>query len=177
MPDYIQNTILRFRPNYLLSTRQAARTHGIYVPPLYGSKLPQLATENTTTLLTELQKTEIQAIVGTIFYYARAVDPSPLIVAYEITSQQAAPTQAVLKAANRLLSYCAAHRTGSTTFHACDMALHGFSDASYLSQSHARSIEGVFLFLGNFKRSSTIIPCIVASAGEAEYAALFAVGQ
>jgi hypothetical protein len=65
--------------------------------------------------------------------------------------------------------------------------LHGFSDASYLSRSHARSVAGAYLFLGNFNKTtqingpihvfSTIIPCIVASAGEAEYAALFALGQ
>ena len=187
MPGYIQKTLLRFRPQYLLPTHRAARTPGIYVPPLYGSKLPQMATEDTTNLLSASQKTEIQAIVGTILYYARAVDPSLLPVANEIASQQAAPTQAVLKAASRLLSYCAAHRNGSTTFHACDMCLHGFSDASYLSRSYARSVAGGYLFLGNYNRPtqingpihvfSTIIPCIVASAGEAEYAALFAVGQ
>jgi hypothetical protein len=187
MPGYIQKTLLRFRPNYLLPTHRSARTPGIYVPPIYGSKLPQLATEDTTDFLTAVQKTEIQAIVGTILYYARAVDPSLLPVANEIASQQAAPTQAVLKAANRLLSYCAGHRTGSITFHGCDMCLHGFSDASYLSRSHARSVAGAYLFLGNFNKPtqingpihvfSTIIPCIVASAGEAEYAALFALGQ
>jgi hypothetical protein len=115
------------------------------------------------------------------------MDPSLLPVANEIASQQAAPTQAVLKAANRLLSYCAAHRTGSITFHACDMCLHGFSDASYLSRSYARSVAGAYLFLGNFNCPtqingpihvfSTIIRCIVASASEAEYAALFALGQ
>ncbi len=142
MPGYIQKTLQRFRPHYLIANHRAARTPGIYVPPLYGSKLPQMATEDTTHLLTDLQKTEIQAIVGTILYYARAVDPSLLPVANEIASQQAAPTQAVLKAANRLLSYCAAHRNGSITFHACDMCLHGFSDASYLSRSYARSVAG-----------------------------------
>jgi hypothetical protein len=143
MPGYIQKPLQRFRPQYLLPKHHAARTPGIYVPPLYGSKIPQMATEKeTTTLLTDVQKTEIQAIVGTILYYARAVDPSLLPVANEIASQQAAPTQAVLKAANRLLSYCAAHRTGSITFYACDMCLHGFSDAAYLSRSYARSVAG-----------------------------------
>jgi hypothetical protein len=132
MPGYIQKTLQRFfRPNHLLLKHRTARTPGIYVPPLYGSKLLQLATEDTTNFLTDVQKTEIQAIVGTILYYALAVDPSILPVANEIASQQAAPTQAVLKAADRLLSYCAVHRTGSFTFHACDMCLHGFSDASY----------------------------------------------
>jgi hypothetical protein len=64
-------------------------------------------------------------------------------------------------------------------------------DASYLSRSHARSVVGgyFFLVLGNENRPlhhiingathvfSSIIPCIVSSAGEAEYAALFAGAQ
>ncbi len=106
------------------------------------------------------------------------MDPSLLPVANEIASQQAAPTQTVLKAANRLLSYCSGHRTGSITFHACDMCLHGFSDASYLSRSHARSVAGayLYLFLGNFNKPTqingpihvfyTIIPCIVAASAK-----------
>jgi hypothetical protein len=65
--------------------------------------------------------------------------------------------------------------------------LHGHVDASYLSRSHARSVAGAYLFLGDHNLPlkikgaihtfSTIIPCIVASAGEAEYAALFAGAQ
>jgi hypothetical protein len=67
------------------------------------------------------------------------------------------------------------------------MILHVLADASYLSRSHARSVAGAYLFLGNLLQPtkingaihcfSTIIPCVVASAGEAEYAALFAAGQ
>ncbi len=74
----------------------------------------------------------MQAIVGTILYYAGAVDPTLLPIANEIASQQAAPTQAVLKAANRVLSYCAAHLNNAITYHSCDMTLHGLADASYL---------------------------------------------
>jgi hypothetical protein len=64
------------------------------------------------------------------------------------------------------------------------MILHGHVDAFHLSRSHARSVAGAYLVLGDHNLPlkingaihsfSTIIPCIVASAGEAEYAALFA---
>jgi hypothetical protein len=67
------------------------------------------------------------------------------------------------------------------------MILHVLVDASYLSRSHARSVAGAVLFLGDLLQPtkingpihcfSTVIPCVVASAGEAEYAALFAGGQ
>ena len=67
------------------------------------------------------------------------------------------------------------------------MVLHAFADTSYLCRSHARSVAGAIFFLGNqddptringaIHVFSSIIPCVVASAGEAEYAALFAAGQ
>jgi hypothetical protein len=61
------------------------------------------------------------------------------------------------------------------------------ADASYLSLSHARSVVGGYFFFGNEKQPlningakqvfSSIIPCIVSIAIEAEYAALFAGAQ
>jgi hypothetical protein len=132
--------------------------------------------------------TELQAIIGTLLYYARAVDPSLLPIANELTSKQSQPTAAFMHAANRALSYCAGRPNMATTFHECGMILIVYVDASYLSlsRSNARSVVGCIFFLGNQNQStrvngtisviSTIIPCVVASAGEAEYAALFTGG-
>jgi hypothetical protein len=47
--------------------------------------------------------TELQAIIGMLLYYARAVDPTLLTISNELASQQAQPTQRILKAANRAL--------------------------------------------------------------------------
>jgi hypothetical protein len=135
MPGYLEKALARFRLHYLLPSHRAARSPGRYIPPNCGSKLPQLASEDPTDFLSPEQKKEIQAIVGAILYYARAVDHTLLPIANEIASQQAAPTQAVLKAANRVLSYCAAHLNNATTYHSYDMILHGLADASYLSPS------------------------------------------
>ncbi len=116
-----------------------------------------------------------------------STQPSYPIVANEIASQQANPTLKVMQAANRLLSYCTAHRNNAITYHACDMALHIHVDASYLSRSHARSVAGAIFFLGDrlqptkingtIHAMSSIIPCVVASAAETEYAAMFAGAQ
>jgi hypothetical protein len=75
----------------------------------------------------------------------------------------------------------------ATTYHACDMILIVYVDASYFSRSMARSVVGCIFFMGNRNQPtringtisalSTIIPCVVSSAGEAEYAALFIGGQ
>ena len=63
------------------------------------------------------------------------------------------------------------------------MVLHLQSDASYLSRNNARSVSGTIFYTGNISKPefingsvhalSTIIPAVVASAAEAEYAALF----
>jgi hypothetical protein len=185
MPGYINKALQRFRPQYLLPTHRAATTPGKYHAAIYPRI--QLVKKDNSPLLSPTQRMEIQAIVGTLLYYARAVDPSLLPIANEIASQQANPTQKVMTAANRALSYASARRDNCITYYACDMHLFLHVDASYLSRSHARSVVGGYFFLGNENQPlningathvfSSIIPCIVSSAGEAEYAALFAGAQ
>ena len=187
MPDYVTKMLTRFRPQYLVPSHRPALTPGRYIAPIYGLRSPQLTTIDDSELLQPHAVTELQAIVGTLLYYARAVDPSLLPIANEIASRQAHPTTQVLHAANRALSYCAGRRNMAIVYHACDMILHLFVDASYLSRSLARSVVGCYLFLGNINQPtringsitvvSSIIPCVVASAGEAEYAALFTGAQ
>ena len=186
MPGYIRKMLLRFRPQFLLQGHRAPRTPGVYIAPSF-SKKPQIAFIDKSEKLSPTLVTELQAIIGTLLYYARAVDPTLLPIANELASQQANATRRILNAANRALSYCAAHSDNQITYHACDMVLHAFADASYLCRSHARSVAGAIFFLGNHNDPtringaihvfSSIIPCVVASAGEAEYAALFATGQ
>ena len=68
------------------------------------------------------------------------------------------------------------------------MILRVQSDASYLSRSHSRSVVGGLAYLvnadsphnkidGSITSFSNIIGVVVASAAEAEYAALFSAGQ
>jgi hypothetical protein len=118
----------RFRPHYLDTAHRPARTPGRYIAPVFNS--PRLPPESVT---------ELQAIIGTLLHYARAVDPSLLPIANELASKQAQPTAAVMHAANRALSYCAGRPNMATTFHACGMIFTVYVDASYLSRSNAQS--------------------------------------
>ena len=125
----------------------------------------------------------LQEIVGVYLYYARAIDYTMLPAVTAIASEQARPTQQVMDAADRLIAYSAAYPNNRLVFTACDMVLYIQSDASYLSRSQARSVAGGIHYLGNHNSPthingavhvlSTIIPVVVASASEAEYAALF----
>ncbi len=116
---------------------------------------PLILQETANRLHRQVRKTladsshQLQAIIGTLLYYARAVDPTLLPIANELASQQANATRRIFNAANRALSYCAAHSDNQITYHACDMVLHAFANASYLCRSHARSVAGAIFFLGN----------------------------
>jgi hypothetical protein len=121
--------------------------------------------------------------VGVFLYCTRAVDPTLLCAVIKISPAQAQPTQAVLKATELLIQYAASHPAASIVYHASDMCLIVHTDASYLSESHARSRARGFHFLGNhgavdeqyengaIKCMSTITPAVTSSA--AEYAAAF----
>jgi hypothetical protein len=133
---------------YLIPGYRLAKTPGRYIPPSY-TNTPQVVFVDTTDKLNTTLITELQAIIGTLLHYAKAVDSTLLTIANELTSQQAQPTQRVLKGANRVLSYCSANHHNALIYHACDMALYAFADTSYLCRSHARSVSGAIFFLGN----------------------------
>ncbi len=135
-----------FRPTYLSSYRPAT-TPGKYTIPVY--RRIQLAKVDTSPPLSPTETTELQEIVSTLLYYARAVDPALLPISNEIASQQASPTAEGMAAANKALSYAAGHSTNAIIYHASDMILFSHVDASYLSRSHARSVAGAYFFLGN----------------------------
>ena len=104
----------------------------------------------------------------------------------KIASKQATPTELVEQDAQHLLRYAATYPIAITVFHASDMKLRIISDASYNSEAIARSRAGGYHDLikisddpylepvnGAILCVSSLINCIVASAAEAEYAALF----
>jgi hypothetical protein len=120
-------------------------------------------------------------------YYARAVDPTMLTAVNKIASMQANATEDVEAAAQRLLSYAKKWPNASLLIKPSDMVLFAHSDASYLSEASSRSRIGGILYLGtkddtNFvnaavEQFSTILDVVVASAAEAEYAAIFTVAH
>ena len=182
MPGYISKLLQRFQPSGL---KQAASPSN-YIPPKYG-QTTQYTNVDDSAVLTAAEKKRIQEIVGSLLYYARAVDLTMLTAVNAIASEQANPTQAVKAQADRLLAYAASYPNNKLVMHACDMILIVQSDASYLSRSKSRSVAGGIGYLGNkddctfvngcMFAISNIIDVVVASAAEAEYAAVFINGQ
>jgi hypothetical protein len=123
-------------------------TRSRYVTPVYGAKT-QYATKDETPPLTAKQCITIQKVTGSVFYFARAVDPSVLMPLNDIAAEQTKATEKTQAATNQMLDYVATHPDATIWYHASDMILHIHSDASYLSVSNARSLLGGLFFLGN----------------------------
>lgn len=109
-----------------------------------------------------------------------------LIALSTLASAQANGTEETAQALVQFLNYCATHPEATIRYLASDMVLHVHSDASYLSEPEAKSRAGGHFFMANKPQPgapvlnngavhniATIIRNVMASAAEAELAALF----
>ena len=182
MPSYVAKALERFAPRF----QHGAASPSIYTPLSYGAR-EQSPNEDISDALTSSEAKRIQEIVGSLLFYARGVDPTILPTVNLLASRQATPTKQVAAIADRLLQYCARYPNNELVYHACDMTFFIQADASYLSRPKVRFVAGGICYLGNtgsphhingaIHAVSSIIPSVVASAAEAEYAALFILGQ
>ena len=184
MPGYVHKAIVRFGH----AKNPGAKSPLIYVPPLRGPEqqlVPDLSPESYK-FVDAKTKTFVQEVTGVFLFYSRAVDPTMLTAVNKISSEQSNPTEATLKAVDRLLSYAERYPDATIIIKASNMQLCAQSDASYLSETKARSRAGGMLYFGLTAEGavngaidyiSMIIPTICSSVAEAEYAALFLVGR
>jgi hypothetical protein len=118
MPGYITKLLCRVRPQGVKS----ATTPAIYIAPNYKSSKAQTATINETPLASPAQKRELQAVVSTLVYYARSVDPSILTTVHELGSVQSnKPTVQDIRKMEQLLQYVSSHQNYGIRFHASSM--------------------------------------------------------
>ena len=190
--DKNNNTITIAMHNYIhkaleLFQAQELTTAGspmTYTPPIYGLKTQPQELIDETNLIGPERKRRIQQIVGKLLYYARAVDPTMITAINKVASQQAKPTEEVEVQSIRLLQYAKKYPNAHITYFPSDMQLIVHSDASHLSETLSRSRAGGHFYLGNrdnkdkvvngsIHNRSSIIPSIMGSAAEAEYAAIY----
>ena len=183
IPDYVTKALRRFAPHLT----KGARSPALYFPPAYGSPDSQNPTViDTSPLLSTADHKNLQAIIGVLLYYCLAVDLTGLPAVTALASAQSTATRTTQAAANRLLAYFFSFPNNKLVLRACGMRLHIQSDASYLSRPNARSVAGGIAYLSNddptevngaIHAFSSLIPNVMASVAEAEYAALFMNGQ
>ena len=134
--------------------------------------------------ITPRQKLLVQQVVGSLLYYALAVDCTLLVALGDLAAVQTRATKDTMDKLVWLLNYVASNPNAEVTFVASDMCLHIHSDASYLSVSKVRSCAGAHFFLSkhpNTVRDCTLVPLngpihvvskiikfVMSSAAEAE---------
>ena len=102
-------------------------------------------TPDNAPKLSPAETTKVQSIVGSLLYYARAIDNTLLPALNTIAASQAAPTTATMKKCKRILDYVATYPQVYIQYHASDMVLNIDSDAAYLVLPEAKSrIAGFF---------------------------------
>ena len=191
MPGYIAKALQRFQHNKPHTPQHSPHK---WNQPNYGAKQQLTNPSDRSEPLSPSATKKLQEIIGTLLYYARAVDSSMLVALGTLASAQTNGTTATAKAATQLLNYCATHPDAKVRFHASGMTLSIHSDASYLSEDKARSRAAGYFHLadplpdptkaprpvdptqrrnGAILILSTIMPMVLSSATEAELAALF----
>ena len=190
MNGYVKKALQRFEH---LPPARLQHAPSAWTAPKYGEKVQYAAKEDDSPPLDKKEVKRLQEIIGTLLFYARAVDSTMLVALGSLASAQSQGTQATMRAAVHLLNYAASHPEAVVRYRASEMILHIHSDASYLSESKARSRSGGYFFLdgkdnpdpdspppkpnGAIHVDARILRPVMASAAEAETGALFSNGQ
>ena len=190
MPGYVDKVLHKF--HHQVPTKPQHAPH-IWTQPTYGKHQQYAPDPDNSPLLNKKDTKFIQGVVGSLLYYARAIE-SPMFPALnEIATTQSKPTEKTMKQTKMLLDYIATHKDGKIRFHASDMILHVETDAAYLVLPNAKSRIAGYYYLStqplpdparpNPKPNGPIlIECktlrnVVASAAEAECGGIFHNGQ
>jgi len=159
--------------------------HQLYphVKPTYGTKAQYTEDVDSSPPLNKQGKKYVQEDIGTLLYYARCVNNTMLLALRSLTVQQTNPMQNTKKLIHQLLDYEATHPDAIVTYQGSDMVLAGHSDASYLSETNARSRAGGHFFMsddnaipnnnGAILTISQIIKAVMSSVAEAKIEALY----
>jgi hypothetical protein len=180
MPGYIKTLLIKFK-----HPRPTKRRLSPYkcLPISYGAKAQLTLEADNSELLDEHQKCRIQEIVGSLLYYARAVDNKLLVALSAIAACQSYAIVATEQAVHLLLDYVATYPADGIVYRCSDMVLCAHAYAGFLNESNSRSRAGAHIFLsendpfprfnGAILSIAQIIKFVMASAAESELAALF----
>jgi hypothetical protein len=154
-------------------------------PPIYCAKKRFVSDTKPRPTLLDKDVNTLQQLTGTVIYYARAVDPTLIMPINVLASEQSNATEETSYKVIKMLNYCNTHPDTNIRYRASDMILHIHSDASYLSESEAKSRAGGFFYMGNTAKNdkkltkgailivSKVLQYVMSSAAEAEIGAVF----
>ena len=188
MPGYIERALHRFQHPPPVKPEHSPHP---WQKPTYGAKTQFALMPDATAALDATDKRRILEVLGTLLYYARAIDSTLLTAIGELATEQSEGTKTTMDKLAQLLNYCATHPDATVRFTASDMLLAVESDASYLSVVKARSRAAGYFYLTNTPTTPTatlkpngavhvlchIMREVLSSAAEAELGALFHNGK
>ncbi len=137
MPSYIIKQLQKIQA--CLSTQASTLSGYAPQPKKFGSEAQCPLPPDTSPHLSNANIKHVQHIIGSILYYACAVDLTVLMPLSTIASKQAKGTQQTMAKSKQLLDYLATHPDAMVCFHASDMILNFHSDTLYLSKANAHS--------------------------------------
>jgi hypothetical protein len=183
MPGYIKKKLQEYN-HVLPGCMQACPSSP--EPKKFGADAQTPLAVNYSPLLDEKGLKRVQKIIGNILYYATAVDMAVLMAPSAIAVEQMKATAKTMGRCIQLLKYLASNSEAKVRYYVSDMVMNIHSDASYLSETKARSRACGHFFMGwmpkngelikinsAFYVKATILKFVVASAAEAELGALF----
>ena len=91
------------------------------LPKLYGSEAQHPLPPNKSPPLSKDNIKHKQQIIGSILYYARAVDLTVLMALSTIASKQSNGMQNTMMKTKQLMDYLATHPNATVRFHTSDM--------------------------------------------------------
>jgi hypothetical protein len=183
MPRYIFKQFQKYKHTTPIKPQQCPYAPQ---PKQYGSEAQRPLSLDMSPPLSKDDIKEGQRVIGSILYYARAVNLTVLMTLSTIASKQANGTENIMLKTKQLLDYLAMHPAATVLFHASDMVLNIHSHASYLSEAnaHSRACGQFFMgwcpdpskpikLYGAFFTLCAILRFVVASATKAELGTLF----
>jgi hypothetical protein len=144
MSNYIDNLLIKYnhpKPSKPQHSPHACREI------VYGANQQLVPEPDNSALLDVAGIKQVQGIIGSLLYYAQAIDNKLLATISTISAQQAKAMENMAKAVHQLLDYVATYPHDRITYCPSNMVLPAHSDASYLTEPQSRSQSGAHIFL------------------------------
>ena len=144
MPHYLIEALQKFQ--HPTPQRRQDDPHA-WKQPVYVAALQYSDNPYQSALLPTKSINLVQQIIGTLFYYSIAVDPTMLVALGSIAAHNSKAPDNTYNEVLWLLNYTASHPDATIRYTASDMVLHVHSGASYLSEPKFHSRAGGHYFL------------------------------
>lgn len=157
MPKFVEKALRKLQHIQLNKPQHQPHKH---ISPIFGHQEQFTTPPDESPYLTPTETRYIQSIVGSLLYYARAVDPTILHTINELELSQAQPRENTRVKTKQLLDYLYTHKFATLKYKSSDMCIHVDSNTAYLVEPRGNSrIAGYDYLSSKYKpKEDTINP-------------------